>query len=240
MRYGVVGDIHSNLQALDAVLDALDGLRVEGYLCLGDLVGYGADPKPVIDRVRGLGPLVMVGGNHDWGVAGRLSLNYFNQQARAAIHWTRSVLDRADVAWLGSLDPYVENGDITLAHGTVHDPDRFDYLQTPYDAYLSFQALKTPTGFVGHSHIPVTFFDGTPVSYSVDERVELGDRRAIVNVGSVGQPRDENPLAAFGVYDTATRVVEIHRVAYDVDQAAQRIVDAGLPTILGDRLHVGR
>lgn len=239
MRYGVLGDIHSNIQALDAVLDAMQAHEVEGYLCLGDLVGYGADPKPVIDRIRELGT-ELVAGNHDWGVAGRLSLNYFNQQARAAIHWTRSALDRSDVAWLGTLEPYLQTGDITLAHGTVHEPDRFDYLQTPYDAYLSFQALKTPTGFVGHSHIPVTFFDGTPVSYSVEQRVELEDRRAIVNVGSVGQPRDENPHAAFGVFDSEPRILEIHRVEYDIDEAAQRIMDAGLPTILGDRLHVGR
>lgn len=239
MRYGVLGDIHSNIQALEAVLGALDGLNVERYLCLGDLVGYGADPKPVIDRVRELDPL-LVAGNHDWGVAGRLSLNYFNQQARAAIHWTRGALAAEDIAWLGTLEPYLESDDITLAHGTVHEPDRFDYLQTPYDAYLSFQALRTPTGFVGHSHIPVTFFDGTPVSYSVEERVELEDRRAILNVGSVGQPRDEDPRAAFGLYDSEARVIEIHRVAYDIDAAAQRIMDVGLPVILGDRLHIGR
>lgn len=239
MRYGVLGDIHSNIQALDSVLAALEDLGVDGYLCLGDLVGYGADPKPVIDRIRELNPL-LVAGNHDWGVAGRLSLNYFNQQARAAIHWTRGALAPDDVAWLGSLEPYLEEGDITLAHGTVHEPDRFDYLQTPYDAYLSFQALRTPTGFVGHSHIPVTFFDGTPVAYSVEERVELEDRRAILNVGSVGQPRDEDPRAAFGVFDAEARVIEIHRVEYDIDSAAQRIMDVGLPVILGDRLHVGR
>ncbi len=239
MRYGVFGDIHSNIQAFDAMLDAMQGLNVGGYLCLGDLVGYGADPRPVLERVREIDPR-LVAGNHDWGVAGRLSLNYFNQQARAAIHWTRSVLARADVAWLGSLEPYLEDGDITLAHGTVHEPDRFDYLQTPYDAYLSFQALKTSTGFVGHSHIPVTFFDGTPVSYDVEERVELEDRRAIVNVGSVGQPRDEDPRASFGIFDEEARIVEIHRVEYDIEEAAKRIMDAGLPTILGDRLHVGR
>lgn len=239
MRYGVLGDIHSNIQALEAVLGRLDELKVEGYLCLGDLVGYGADPKPVLDRIRELDP-VLVAGNHDWGVAGRLSLNYFNQQARAAIHWTRGALSAEDVAWLGSLEPYLENEEITLAHGTVHEPDRFDYLQTPYDAYLSFQALRTPTAFVGHSHIPVTFFDGTPVSYSVEERVELEDRRAILNVGSVGQPRDEDPRAAFGLYDSESRVIEIHRVAYDIDSAAQRIMDVGLPVILGDRLHIGR
>jgi diadenosine tetraphosphatase ApaH/serine/threonine PP2A family protein phosphatase len=224
---------------MEAVFGALDAAEVGGYLCLGDLVGYGADPKAVVDRIRELDPL-LVAGNHDWGVAGRLSLNYFNQQAKAAIHWTRTALPKADIKWLGSLEPLRVEGDLTLAHGTVHEPDRFDYLQTPYDAYLSFESLTTSVGFVGHSHIPVTFFDGAPVTYSVDETIELGERRAIANVGSVGQPRDEDWRAAYGIYDDEARTLEVHRIAYDVEQAAERIIDAGLPPILGDRLHVGR
>ncbi len=239
MRYGVLGDIHSNLQAMQAVTAALEKEGVDGYLCLGDLVGYGADPKPVLDMVREIDPF-LVAGNHDWGVAGRLSLNYFNQQARAAIHWTRTALRRKDVKWLGALEPWRLVRDITLAHGTVHDPDRFDYLQTPYDAYLSFQALTTRTGFVGHSHIPVTFFYGTPVTYTIDSEIELEDKIAIANVGSVGQPRDEDPRAAFGIYDPDKRLLELRRVEYDVEAASRTIIEAGLPPILGDRLLVGR
>lgn len=239
MRYGILGDIHANRQGLEAVLDAMAGARLDVYLCLGDLVGYGADPAPCLDLVRGLAP-VLVGGNHDWGAAGRLSLDYFNRPARAAIEWTRKVLPREDLAWLGSLELTQTAGDITLAHSTVHDPQVFDYLFTPYDAYLSFRELKTRIAFVGHSHVPVTFFEGNPVTYSVETRIEFEDARAISNVGSVGQPRDEDPRAAYGIYDDEEDVLEIHRVAYDIDATAARIREAGLPPILGERLRVGR
>jgi diadenosine tetraphosphatase ApaH/serine/threonine PP2A family protein phosphatase len=239
VRYGILGDIHSNLAALDAVLGALEALRVDRYLCLGDIVGYGADARECVDRVRQLGPAI-VAGNHDWAVGERLPLDFFNAHARAAITWTRRVLPRESVAWLATLDLLHVEGDVTLAHSTVHDPDVFDYLQTPYDAYLSFRAMATRDGFVGHSHIPVTFFDGTPITYAVGSEIEFGERRTISNVGSVGQPRDEDPRASYGVFDTASRVLEIRRVEYDVEATVARIRAAGLPPILAERLRLGR
>jgi diadenosine tetraphosphatase ApaH/serine/threonine PP2A family protein phosphatase len=239
VRYGVFGDIHSNLAAFQAVLDALRTLRVDAYLCLGDIVGYGADARECVDIVRELDPLI-VGGNHDWAVAGRLGLEYFNTQAQAAIVWTRRELDTESIEWLGSLELRQVNEDVTLSHGTVHEPEAFQYMQTPYDAYLSFQELNTRTAFVGHSHIPVTFFDGMPITYSVDQRIEFGDRIAIANPGSVGQPRDEDPRASFAVYDSEARVLEIHRVEYDIGATIGRILRAGLPVLLGERLRIGR
>ncbi len=240
MRYGVFGDIHSSIDALDAVLFELRRRRVEGWICTGDVVGYGPDPGECIARVRELGP-VIVAGNHDWAVAGRLGLEYFNTQAQAAILWTRRVLGAAEIEWLGSLPLTQQVGEgITVAHGTVHEPQHFDYLQTAYDAYLSFEALDTPTGFVGHSHVPVTFLDGTPITYSIEPRIELGERRAIVNPGSVGQPRDEDPRASCAVYDSARRTLEIHRVTYDIQGTIGRILRAGLPPLLGERLRLGR
>ena len=239
MRYGILGDVHSNLPALEAVIEALEAEKVDAYLCLGDIVGYGAQPKECIDRIRDLGA-ILVGGNHDWGVAGRLSLAYFNEAAKAAIEWTRTVLPPADLAWLGSLLLIRRVGDVTLAHSTLHEPEHFDYIFTPYDAYLSFRHLTTPTAFVGHSHVPVTFYDGNPIRFTTAEDFELEDRRALVNVGSVGQPRDENPDAAFGVFDTESRRVTLHRVPYDVEATIAAILDAGLPPILGERLRLGR
>lgn len=240
MRYGIFGDVHSNLQALRAVLEALEAEHVDRLICLGDLVGYGADPLPCLERVRDLGP-DLVGGNHDWGVAGRLSLTYFNPVARAAIEWTRECLPDEVVAWLGSLEITGMAGEhIALAHSTVHDPHLFEYLVTPYDAYLSFRHLTTDLAFVGHSHVPATFFDGNPVTPVYEQEVELAGRRAIANVGSVGQPRDGNPDAAFGLYDDATGRLSIRRVPYDVEAAAARIREVGLPPILADRLHLGR
>jgi diadenosine tetraphosphatase ApaH/serine/threonine PP2A family protein phosphatase len=241
MRFGILGDVHANLAALQAVLAALEGEGVERYLCLGDLVGYGADPNPCIELVRSLDP-VLVGGNHDWAAAGRLSLEYFNEPARAAIRWTRKVVPKADLDWLGSLEltAVLDEHNLTLCHSTLHEPQVFDYLLTPYDAYLSFRDLRTRLGIVGHSHVPVTFFDGNPITFDVGTQVEVAGRRAIANVGSVGQPRDEDPRAAYGVLDTGRGVLRIERVSYDIDATSARIRQEGLPAILGDRLHLGR
>jgi diadenosine tetraphosphatase ApaH/serine/threonine PP2A family protein phosphatase len=242
VRYGVIGDIHSNLPALRAVLEALGRERTEGLLCVGDLVGYGAQAAECLEIVRGLAP-ILVAGNHDWAVAGRLSLEFFNGPARAAIQWTQRMLPKESRDWLGSLPVALVEGDITLAHSTIASPEAFDYLQTTYDAYLSFQALTTRTAFVGHSHVPITFFDAAesrPIVYVVGERIEMGTSRTISNVGSVGQPRDDDPRASFGVFDSETRVLEIHRVEYDVDAAAASIRAAGLPPLLAERLRLGR
>ncbi|MFO0934110.1 MAG: metallophosphoesterase family protein [Planctomycetota bacterium] len=241
MRYAILGDIHSNVEALRAVLDALDQQPFNGLLCTGDLVGYGASPREVIRLVRDLEPTVLVGGNHDWAAAGRLPLEYFNPFARDAILWTRKVLDRHDLEWLGRHPALVMRGEVTVSHGTIHDPEAFDYLQSAYDAHLSFSQLRTPYAFVGHSHVPVTFRSGTAVTYMIGDVIELGDAaQAVMNVGSVGQPRDEDPRAAYGIFDVKTRTLEVHRVEYDVEAAAARIRDAGLPEFLGDRLRIGR
>jgi diadenosine tetraphosphatase ApaH/serine/threonine PP2A family protein phosphatase len=239
VRYGIFGDVHSNLAALRAVADRLAAARVDRVLCVGDVVGYAAEPAECIAIVRELDP-VLIAGNHDWAAGGRLSLDFFNPAAAAAILWTRRALSPEDLAWLASLPVSHVLDDLTLVHSTVHDPEVFDYLQTPYDAYLSFQALTTRAAFVGHSHVPITFFDGTPILYTTDEVVRFEDKRTISNVGSVGQPRDEDPRAAFGVYDAETRVLTIERVAYDVEATIERIRAAGLPPLLGDRLRIGR
>jgi diadenosine tetraphosphatase ApaH/serine/threonine PP2A family protein phosphatase len=239
VRYGVFGDVHANIAALDAVLDALAKAGAESYLCLGDIVGYGADAQACVARVRELDP-VIVGGNHDWAVAGRLDLDWFNAPARAAVLWTRKVLSASDVAWLASLELLRVHDGITLAHSTVHDPGVFDYLQTPYDAYMSFQRLTTDRAFVGHSHVPITFFDGPVITYSLESPLSLAGARSLSNVGSVGQPRDEDPRAACGIYDSDTSTLELLRVPYDIEATAANIRRAGLPALLAERLRLGR
>ena len=239
MRYCILGDIHGNLQALDAVVKDAESQRAEAFLCLGDVVGYGADPATCIQRVQALGAKT-VAGNHDFAISGRLSDGYFNEYARTAIRWTRAALTKEDVAWLDGLPLSEVVGDITLAHGTIHDPHVFDYMQTSYDAYLSFGVLSTSVGFVGHSHVPVAFTHGVPITYSLEERIVVGKEACIANPGSVGQPRDENPHAAYAMYNDESKVIEFKRVAYDIDAAAHAIVAAGLPAVLADRLFHGR
>lgn len=240
MRYAIISDIHSNLEALDAVLEALKGERIDAYLSTGDVVGYGADPEACVAKMRALDPAI-VAGNHDWAVAGRLSLDFFNAYAREAIEWTRGRLGADDTKWLGSLPLVRKTGDVTLVHATLNAPDNFDYLLTAYDAFLSLEVLETPVCFVGHSHVPVTFADNGRVTFSFSSEFDLAAvRKAIVNAGSVGQPRDGNPHASYGIYDDEARRVEVRRVAYDVAGATSKILAAGLPQILAERLWVGK
>ena len=241
MRIAILADIHSNLEALEAVLAALGRTRIDRYVCVGDVVGYGADPAACLSRVRELCDTV-IAGNHDWAVSGRLSLEFFNSYAREAIGWTRQQLGAEDVAWLDALPLQKDiEGVATLVHSTLHNPAAFDYLLTSYDAHLSMAVLELPLCFVGHSHIPITFMEKGGLGFTFVDTIDLSKvDKAIINPGSIGQPRDENPAAAYGVLDTARRRVTLHRVPYDVGKTARKIEKAGLPQVLADRLHVGK
>lgn len=242
MRYAIFGDIHGNLQALDAVLAAYQSEAIDCYLCTGDLVGYGANPAECVEAVRKLCQHV-VAGNHDYAVAEKLTLEFFNSYAKAAVLWTRSHLDLADLKYLERLPLLVEvDRDVTLSHATIYDAHAFDYIQTQYDAHLSLQEMQTPCGFVGHSHIPISFYlrDGV-VGWTMETTIDVDAcEKVLINVGSVGQPRDENPKAAYAVFDTDERKVWIKRVAYDVDGAIRAIEQNRLPRILGERLRLGK
>jgi predicted phosphodiesterase len=241
VKYAVFGDVHANLEALTAVLADCRAQGAEKYLCLGDIVGYGANPKECLDIVMDL-RCPIVAGNHDWAVCGKLSIEFFNTYARHAVTWTRDQLARKYIDTLASWDLIIEvNTDITLVHGSLNFPDLFDYIQTSQDARLSLDKLKTRVCFLGHSHVPVTFFSGPMVSYTMSYDIDLnGFDKALVNVGSVGQPRDENPMSSYAIYDDATGKVTIRRVAYDIEAAGRKILDAGLPDILAERLKYGR
>lgn len=241
MRYAIFGDVHANQEALDAVLDECQKQGVEKYLCLGDIVGYGASPQYCLERVLDLGCPV-VAGNHDWAVCGKLSIEFFNTYAKEAVYWTREQLTQEEMDVLADWPLVHEvNEDITLVHGSLSFPDLFDYIQTSQDARLSLDKLKTKVCFLGHSHVPVAFFSGPMVSYSMSYDIDLnGFDKTLVNVGSVGQPRDENPDACFAIYDDTERKVSIKRVPYDYEAAGARILEAGLPEILAERLKYGR
>lgn len=241
MRYAILSDIHSNLEALRAVLaDARD--RADGCLCLGDVVGYGADPGPCIDliaeRCDGI-----VAGNHEHGVAGLIGLDWFNPWARVAAEWTRGRLGAEAHAWLAALPLAREVADATLVHASPAHPEEWDYLVSSEDGFTAFGAFATRVCFVGHSHVPRAWvqgswghdYDAVPQTVTLDAGC-----RYIVNVGSVGQPRDHDPRAAYALWDLDARRVEIRRVAYDVVAAQAKILSAGLPGLLAKRLAEGR
>lgn len=227
---------------MEAVLAAYEKEAIDVYLCTGDLVGYGAYPKECIDAVRDLTPHV-VAGNHDFAVCEKLTLEFFNSYAKSAVLWTREALEKADLDYLRNL-PLLDHigDDVTLAHATIYDAHAFDYIQTQYDAHLSLQEMHTLAGFVGHSHIPITFYlkDGT-VSWTMEQTLDVSEyEKVLVNVGSVGQPRDENPDAAYAIFDSDEEKIWIKRVAYDVDAAVAAIEANNLPRILGERLRLGK
>jgi len=239
VRYAILSDIHGNLEALRAVL--ADCAGADAVLCLGDTVGYGADPLACVDLVAERADAV-VGGNHEHALAGRMDLAWFNRYARAAAEWTRERLDDDHRAWLGALPLVREVADATLVHASPAQPEEWDYLVTAADGFAAFAHFATRWCFVGHSHVPGAWSLGSsgPEHYPGDADLapERG-RRYIVNVGSVGQPRDGDPRAAYALWDVDSGRVQVRRVAYDVGAARRKIVDAGLPRFLADRLAAG-
>ena len=243
MRYGVLGDIHSNLSALETALERLDDEGVSTLISVGDVVGYGAAPSACIELLRERS-VVVVKGNHDAACVGELDARYFNPLARAAVEWTASVLSEPEKAWLRALPLTADLEHCQVAHGTLHQPELFDYVLSPTDADPSLDVMTRPVCFVGHSHIPITLmrFKDAPdrTAYTVDAEIDLSETlRALVNVGSVGQPRDEEPRTAYAIYDAERRMAWIRRAVYDVDREASRIREAGLPEVLGERLRLG-
>jgi diadenosine tetraphosphatase ApaH/serine/threonine PP2A family protein phosphatase len=240
MRYAVLSDIHGNLEALRAVLADCQR-EADEILCLGDVVGYGADPLACVELTADRATAI-VAGNHEHGVAGRLPLRWFNPAARAAVEWTAEQLDEDHRAWLGALPLIVEMGEATLVHASPARPDEWDYLVTAEDGFAVFPAFTTRLAFVGHSHQPGFWSLGssgpTWRAGGADVALENG-RRYLLNVGSVGQPRDRDPRACYVVWNPDARLITFRRIAYDIAAARRKILQAGLPRFLADRIQHG-
>jgi predicted phosphodiesterase len=244
VRVAVISDIHANLRALDAVLAAAGS--VDAVWQLGDVVGYGPDPNAVIERLRGAGA-VGVRGNHDDAALGLLPIDEFNDEARLAAEWTRARLDDDARAYLSAL-PYAlvpEGFDFTLVHASPRDPT-WEYVDSPWAARDSATAFKTACCLVGHTHVPLAWREKSPgrggflsVKVASGFRLRLDGRRAYLNPGSVGQPRDGSATASFMVIDTDADDVAWHRVAYDVEAVTAAMIEAGLPARLARRLRFG-
>jgi diadenosine tetraphosphatase ApaH/serine/threonine PP2A family protein phosphatase len=246
MRYLILSDIHANHEALRAVLAHVKRKRWDRALVLGDVVGYGANPNQAVDLVRALKPLVAIRGNHDKVCSGIEDGEMFNRVALQAALWTREKLTPSNLRWLRSLPegPVVVDGAFAVAHGTPIDEDA--YIFGEIEALNVFRQTAFPLCFFGHSHFPVIFGLSpdaiqTVLTTSPSFRLRLQPGvRYLVNPGSIGQPRDGNPLASFGMFDSDTRTVSIHRLPYRIERAQQKILGAGLPRPLADRLALGR
>ena len=243
MKYGILGDIHANLSALRTVLARMDDAGVDTLLSVGDVVGYGAAPSECITLLRERGALV-VKGNHDAACVDELDERAFNPYARADVAWTRSILSREEKLWLKALPMVATLEHCQVAHGTLHRPELFDYIFSLSDADPSLDEMTRPVCFVGHSHIPLTVMrfadDPQRTAYTCDAEIDLSVTvRALINVGSVGQPRDENSDTAYALFDASERRASILRAPYDIEAEVARIAKAGLPSVLGERLRLG-
>ncbi len=239
VRIVVVSDIHSNLGALGAVTrHAEAGGAVDAVWCTGDIVGYGAQPREVIAELRARDALA-VAGNHDLAACGRLGVEDFNDIAADAAIWTAGQLTADDVAYLRDLPLTVMSGDVTLVHGSLRAPE-WEYLLSPEQAIAHFALQTTPYSIVGHSH--QQFWADEMAFHAAPDggMLQLGERRIIINSGSVGQPRDSDPRAGYVLYDDSAATITWHRVEYDI-AATQRVMrDAGVNDWLSDRLAIGR
>ncbi|MHB1048992.1 MAG: metallophosphoesterase family protein [Bacteroidota bacterium] len=232
MKTAIISDIHSNLDALTAVLERIASLQPDRILCLGDIVGYGAEPNECVELIRRRSiPAVL--GNHDQAVANDFPVDNFNDSARAAVLWNRERLTKDNAEFLRGLPLRIEEADVLFVHSSPDHPEEFHYLIYPSDTAESFRSFSQPICFVGHTHRPVIF------TVTGTESVITRNIRSIVNVGSIGQPRDGDRRACFALFDSVQWSVEHIRVEYDVQKAREKIIAAGLPKKLGDRLLVG-
>lgn len=246
MRYLVLSDIHANLEALEAVLAAAHG-GFDRVLVLGDLVGYGADPNAVVERIATMPAADVIRGNHDKVAAGLSPSSSFNHLARAAVAWTARTLTPDNMAYVAALPmgPVTVDDTIEICHGTPFDEDV--YVFDELDAMRSLRAAKRPLCLFGHTHVPAAFEQagdslrplGPGRAGAFEMPLTRGARR-LVNCGAVGQPRDGDWRAAYGVVDTDKETLAILRVEYDVERAQRKILEAGLPEMLAERLSVGR
>lgn len=247
MRYLVLSDIHANLEALDAVLAAAERIPTDQLLVLGDLVGYGADPNAVVAKVRSLAPHALIRGNHDKVGSGIESAEGFNAVARSAIRWTYDTLSPENRQWLAALPtgPVVVDDAIEICHGTPYDEDA--YVFDDLDALRGLHAAQRPLCLFGHTHVQIGYaltrdqFTLTTLDEARPLEIAIGDdTRHLLNPGSVGQPRDGDPRAAFAIVDTDRHVATLYRIDYPIQQAQVRIRQEGLPDVLAQRLALGR
>ncbi len=242
MRYAIISDIHSNFEAFEAALVVLKSEGIDKYLCIGDIVGYGVDIDRCIELLHSL-DFISVAGNHDWASAGKFALENFNTMAKEAILYTREKINEEDLDFLSGLKLTFEEDNFILVHGSLVDPENFNYIIDGYSAQESFLQLKKQICFIGHSHVNEIYIllpDGR-VIHSSDKQIILNNKNNyIVNVGSIGQPRDGNPLSCFCIYDSSKRQVSFVREKYDVKATRDKIIKAGLPLFLGDRLVNGQ
>lgn len=241
MKYAILGDIHSNWEALTTVLEDAASAEVDSFVSVGDIVGYNANPRKCLAKLREM-DCPIVKGNHDHYCSIETPLNGFNPLAASVIHWTRNQLAEKDRQFLADL-PYKRRVDkFTTVHSTLDMPDRWGYVFDKFEADANFSYQRSQICFFGHTHVPLLFERDENGNVS-QGRYELIDvkpgKKYFINIGSVGQPRDGDSRAAYAIYDTDAKTIELRRLKYDRETTQGKIIDAGLPEELAYRLARG-
>jgi diadenosine tetraphosphatase ApaH/serine/threonine PP2A family protein phosphatase len=241
VRYAILSDIHGNYEAFTAVLETIDAMEIDSILCLGDVVGYGANPNEVAELTRERAD-VTTKGNHDHAAVDPAEEAYFNSWAVQAIQWTRNELTRENLEYLQGMPYESFLPDVRLVHASPGEPRRWRYVLSPQAAAREFSAFEESFCFIGHSHVPmIVLRTEVGTSELLEGEVALpAGARVLINVGSVGQPRNGDPRASFAVLDLEDRSARLVQVEYDLQTARKKIIDAGLPRFLGDRLLLGQ
>ncbi|TDI94981.1 MAG: metallophosphoesterase [Caldithrix sp.] len=242
LKYAIISDIHGNLEALESVIAEIEKKGVDTILCLGDVVGYGPNPNECVDIIRKRAEVILAG-NHDYAPIGKLDVSYFNPWARSAIEWTADHLTQSSVDFLIELPLKIDLDGFTIVHATPQNPEEWNYINTIGDAALNFPEFNSQICFIGHSHVPMAIYVTENNEHRVSKKNPLKikkSRRYIINVGSVGQPRDLNPKASFSIYDNKTNVYENFRVGYAVAETQRKIRETQLPEFLAERLAAGQ
>ncbi len=242
MKTAFLSDVHSNLEALLAVISTLRDNNIDNVTFIGDIVGYGANPNECIKLIDKISD-VIIAGNHDWACAGKDNIDSFNSRAKEAAQWTRKKLTDNNIAFLLSLPLKEKTDDSIYVHSTPCFPESWDYVPNTEKAQVCFESFSQKFCFIGHSHIPAIYIlknSNEVIVKKSEEIIICEDSRYIINSGSVGQPRDKNPLASYGIYDSETEMFSIKRVGYDIKKAQEKIIGAGLPPFLAERLSIGK
>jgi diadenosine tetraphosphatase ApaH/serine/threonine PP2A family protein phosphatase len=232
VRIALISDIHSNLEALTRALEVIDAQGVDDIVCLGDTVGYGANPNECLELVRSRCSTILLG-NHDAAAIDLSVASHFTMNAQLSALWTTGILLDQHKTFLQGLPQSTPRGELLFSHASPFEPEEWHYVISEFDTREAFGAFTERLCFIGHSHVPVIFSErGKALAISPSERF-------IINVGSIGQPRDGNPNLSFGILDTAAGTYQNIRLGYDIDAAAEKIRKAGLPRTLADRLYQG-
>lgn len=240
MKIALFGDIHANWEALESVLSDAESQGCDSYVCLGDVVGYNADPVKCLEKIQQMGCPV-VKGNHDEDAGGDHSLEMMNPTAAEALQWTRNQLNAEQREWLARIRMVRQVEDFTVVHSTLDQPNVWNYVTNKFDAMSNFSYQFTQVCFHGHTHVPRVFVRGTRVQEVQPEAVAIEPgMKYFINAGSVGQPRDGEWRASYCIYDMDNKIVTFRRLEYDIETTQRKILEAGLPKVLADRLANGR